>query len=51
MWTKTTKGIFIFSVAADGAAARQPAGKWSYVAWEDFREVRFHHGDAGRAGS
>ena len=49
--TEDNKGIFIFSVAADGAAGRQPAGEWSYVAWEDFREARFRHGDAGTDGS
>lgn len=40
------KGIFIFPVAADEAGPGEPADEWRYVAWEDFREVRFRHGDA-----
>lgn len=43
------KGIFIFPFAADGAGG--PAGAWRYVAWKNFREARFHHDAAGRAGS
>lgn len=36
---------------ADGAAAGQTEPEWRYVAWEDFREVRFHPTDDKGAGS
>ena len=45
------RGIFIFPAPADGAVADQPAPEWRYVAWDDFREVRFHHADDNGAGS
>ena len=45
------RGIFIFPVPADGVAAGQPVPEWRYVAWADFREVRFHHADDNGAGS
>ena len=45
------RGIFIFPAPADGAAAGQPVTEWRYVAWEDFREVRFDPAGDKEAGS
>lgn len=48
---RDNRGIFVFPAPADGAAADPSVPEWRYVAWEDFREVRFHPtGDTG-AGS
>lgn len=48
---RDNRGIFIFPPPADGVETDQPGPEWRYVAWEDFREARFHPvGDQG-AGS
>ena len=48
---RDNRGIFVFPAPADGAVADPSGPEWRYVAWEDFREVRFHPtGDTG-AGS
>ena len=48
---RNNRGIFIFPVPADGAGADESVAEWRYVAWEDFREVRFHPADDQGAGS
>ena len=46
---RDNRGIFIFPVAdAPGASRDDP--EWRYVAWEDFREVRFHAVEAEEPG-
>lgn len=39
---RDNRGIFIFPAPADADEAGQNAPKWRYVAWDDFREARFH---------
>ncbi|MDE2986105.1 MAG: hypothetical protein OXU69_15490 [Gemmatimonadota bacterium] len=48
---RDNRGIFIFPAPADGAPAGASAAKWRYVAWEEFREVRFHPIEDQGAGS
>ncbi len=60
---RDNRGIFIFSTAAEeaatravadpaeGAAVGEPVPEWRYVAWKDFREVRFHAAKAREPGS
>ena len=43
---RDNRGIFIFPTPGDAAATGQTAPEWRYVAWEDFREARFHAADA-----
>ena len=47
---RDNRGIFIFS-AVDSTEANRGDPEWRYVAWEDFREVRFHAVDAEEPGS
>ena len=51
---RENRGIFIFPAPADPAdpaAAGRDAPGWRYVAWEDFREARFHPPAAAEPGS
>lgn len=56
---RQNRGIFIFPAPAeegaadpaDGAVAGKPVPEWRYVAWEDFREVRFDAVEAEEPGS
>lgn len=42
---RDNRGTFIFSAAVEEPAGGRPAAEWRYVAWEDFREARFHPPD------
>ena len=48
---RDNRGIFIFPTPVDSAAADLDAPDWRYVAWGDFREVRFRAGDREDPGS
>ena len=47
---RDNRGIFIFPAAVEEPADGRPAGEWRYVAWEDFREARFHPPDDPESG-
>ena len=47
---RDNRGIFIFSTMESTEANRDDP-EWRYVAWKDFREVRFHPVDAEEPGS
>ena len=51
---RENRGVFVFPAPADPTdpvAAGRSAPGWRYVAWEDFREARFHPAAAAPPGS